>query len=397
VINTDNLSVVYGEDFQTSSYTQVMRGHKSAYKYINTNITEFMRLVPETDSKESAEAIVEILNKNELDKEVVKQFLGRQETILESLDNIQVEAYGLLFGQDKIVPAWDTIETYLSTCPDEIETLVDYIKRHVDELEGSKATDEEKNLQTLLLADNETLTFEQYGKLAKCFDKCFDVSDLGNFEDDRLKVIIDNNLVEYSKESIDFFKEKSEDLQAYFIIHFFDEIESVDELAFEFSNSLNLRLLNSELTIEQKKWLLDKIVVINDEEGKEELAKQVCYYYHISGIDESTDVELVVDAMEIITDEQEWKTKIDLINAINAKRPYNASIEERMINALGGGYLPLNSLGGQPITFDKKEENEALMNYLKENGHNVSKVIPEDDRIKVTFRKKKLLGEEAEK
>ena len=397
VINTDNLSVIYGEEFGISSYTQVMRGHKSAYKYINTSIAEFMRLVPETDTKESVEAILEILNKEELDKEVVKQFLGRQETIFESLDNVNVDAYVLLFGLDKIVPAWDTVETYLSTFPDELETLVDYIKRHVDELEGSKATDEEKNLQTLLLADNETLTFEQYGKLAKCFDKSFEVSELSNLEDDRLKVIIDNNLVEYSKESIDFFKEKSEDLQAFFIIHFFDEIESVDELDFDFSNSLNLRLLNSELTIEQKKWLLDKIVVINDEERKEELAKQICYYYHMSGVDESTDVEFIVDAMEIITDEQEWKTKIDLINAINAKRPYNASIEERMINALGGGYLPLNSLGGQPITFDKKEENEALMNYLKENGHNVSKVIPEDDRIKVTFRKKKLLGEEAEK
>ncbi len=397
VINTDNLSVIYGEDFQTSSYTQVMKGNKNAYKYINTNITEFMHLVPETDTKESVEAIVEILNKNELDKEVVKQFLGRQEVLFESLDNVNVGAYGLLFGLDKIVPAWDTVETYLSTCPDEIETLVDYIKRHVDELEGSKATDEDMNLQTLLLADNETLTIEQYGKLAKCFDKCFDVSDLGIFEDDRLKVIVENNLVEYSNESIDFFKEKSEELQAFFIIHFFDDVESDDELAFDFSNSLNLRLLNSELTIEQKIWLLDKIVVINDEEGKEELAKQVCYYYHISGIDENTDVELIVDAMEANTDEQEWKTKIDLINSINARRPYNVNIEERMIKALGGGYIPLNNLGGAPISFDNNEENRTLMNYLKEREHNVSRVIPEYGRIKVTFRKKKQVSEEPER
>ena len=396
VINEENLSVIYGEDFKTSSYTQVMKGNKSAYKYINSNLFEFMRLVPETDTKESVEAIVEILNKNELDKDVVKQFLGRQEVLFESLDNVNVGAYGLLFGLDKIVPAWDTIETYLSTCPDEIETLVDYIKRHVDELEGSKATDEDMNLQSLLLADNETLTIEQYGKLAKCFDKCFDVSDLGNFEDDRLKVIIDNNLVEYSNESFDFFKEKTEDLQAFFIIHFFDEIKSDVELDFEFSNSLSLRLLNSELTIEQKKWLLDTLVVLNDGEGKEELARQICHYYHISGVDENTDVEFVVEAMEAIPEGQEWKAKIDLINSINARCPYNVNIEERMIKALGGGYLPLNSLGGAPISFDNNEENRTLMNFLKEREHNVSRVIPEDNRIKVTFRKKKLVGEEPE-
>lgn len=388
VINADNLSVIYGEGFKTSSYTLVMKGNKSAYKYINSNLAEFMRLVPETDTKESVEAIVEILNSKDLDEEVVKQFLGRQEAIFDSLNNVNVDAYCLLFGLDKIVPAWDTIETYLSTCPNELETLVDYIKRHVEELEESKVTDEGKNLQTILLADNETLTIEQYGKLAKCFDKCFEVGELSNLEDDRLKVIVDNNLVEYSNESIDFFKERSEDLQAFFIIHFFDEVESDVELDFEFSNSLSLKLLNSGLTIEQKKWLLDTLIVINDGEGKEELARQICHYYHISSVDENTDVEFVVEAMEAIPDGQEWKTKIDLINTINTKRPYNASIEKRMIDALGGGYLPLNSLGGSPITFDKKEENETLMNYLKEMGHNVSKVIPEDDRIKVTFRKK---------
>lgn len=68
-----------------------------------------------------------------------------------------------------------------------------------------------------------------------------------------------------------------------------------------------------------------------------------------------------------------------------------------MIKSLGGGYPPLNSLGGAPISFDNNEENRTLMNYLKEREHNVSRVIPEDNRIKVTFRKKKLVGEEPER
>ena len=213
---------------------------------------------------------------------------------------------------------------------------------------------------------------------------------MANLEDARLVVLLNTGLIEYSKESVDFFKGKSDVLLAQFIIHFFDEIENDEELNFDFSNRLSLILLNSELTIEQKKWLLDNKVIINDVEGKEELAKQICYYYHIAGIDDNTDIDFVVDAMETNTDEKEWKTKIDLINTINARTPYNASIEGRMINALGGGYLSLNSLGGSPICFDNKEENWTLMNYLKEKGHNVSRVIPENDRIKVTFRKKSI-------
>ena len=388
VINEDNLFVIYGENYRISSYSQVMNGNESAYKYIKDNITVFVRLVPDTDTKESAEAIVEILNNTEIDREDAKKFLVRQEAILDSLENVNAGAYDLLFELDKIMPAWDTIETFLIERSGEFKMLVDYIKRHVDVLEESKATDENKVLQKTLLADNETLSLEHYSKLANCFDKCFEVSELSNLEEDRLKVVIDRDLVEYSKESIDFVKEKSEDLQNFYIIHFFDDIKSDEEPDFDFSNGLSLKLLNSELTIEQKKWLLDTLVVLDDGVEKGELAKLICYYYHVSGIDENTDVDFVVEAMEANTDEQEWKTKIDLVNTINARTSYNVSIEERMLKALGGGYLSLNSLGGAPVYFDNKEENQTLMNYLKDNKHNVSKVIPEGERIKVTFRKK---------
>lgn len=387
-INAENLFVIYGEDFNTSSYTQVMNGRKSVYKYINDNIVSFMTLVPESDTHETPEALVEILNNKLIDRKIVKNLLRKQENKLDDLSKVNADAYGLLFEIDKIVPTWDSIGIYCTTCPDEKEQVVEYIKKHVDDLETSKVQEEEKELQTLLLTDNETLPLKQYEKLANCFEYYFEISELANLEDARLGVLLNTGLIEYSKESVDFFKGKSDDLLALFIIHFFDEIENDEELNFDFSNRLSLILLNSELTIEQKKWLLDYAVVINDGEGKEELAKQVCYYYHIMGVDENTDVEFVVEAMEAITDEQEWKTKIDLINNINARRPYNASIEERMIKALGGGYLPLNSLGGPPITFDKKEENETLMLYLKENGHNVSKVIPEENHYKVTFKRK---------
>ena len=60
-----------------------------------------------------------------------------------------------------------------------------------------------------------------------------------------------------------------------------------------------------------------------------------------------------------------------------------------MLNALGGGYRELNSLGGNPITFDNREENRTLLNYLKEKEHNVNKVIPGENGIKVTFKRKK--------
>ncbi len=40
-INVENLSVIYGEEFKTSSYTQVIKGNKNVYKYIRENIADF--------------------------------------------------------------------------------------------------------------------------------------------------------------------------------------------------------------------------------------------------------------------------------------------------------------------------------------------------------------------
>lgn len=175
---------------------------------------------------------------------------------------------------------------------------------------------------------------------------------------------------------------------ASFIIHFFNEIQDDAEFDVSFSNALSLILLNSELTLEQKKWLLDTQISINEGESKHELVKQICVYSNKTGIDMDTDVEFVVNAMEEYSDESGWKVKIDLTNAINARFSYNTATEERMIKTLGGGYLKLNELGGAPAYFDNNEENRTLLHFLQEKEYNVSKVIPEEDRIKVTFRRK---------
>ena len=396
VINAENLSVIYGEGFKTSSYTQVMNGKKSVCEYVNENIADFMRLLPETDTQESVKAILEIVNKKHIDGELVKQFLRRQEKKLENLDNVNAASYEFLFETDRIIPSWGVIDKYYSTCPNDTKQVVEYVKRHVDELENSKSEEEDMGMQMLLLMDNETLTSEQYEKLAKCFDEYFNTSELANLDNERLKAVVNNDLVEYNKESVDFFKGKSEELLAYFIIHFFGEIEKDENFDVSFSNGLSLRLLNSELTLERKKWLLDTQILMNDGGDKQELAKQVCYYTKETGVDKNTDVDFVVEAMETYTDVAGWKIKIDLINAINGAFTYNSGREERMLNALGGGYRELNSLGGNPITFDNREENQTLLNYLKENGHNINRVIPGEDGIKVTFKRKKTGSEEGE-
>jgi len=387
-INGDNMAIIYGDDFFTSSYTQVKNGRKDVYEYVKEHIADFINIVPTNDDSESIEAIEEIVNSKELEDAQVRKFVGMQKQQLESLDNVITERYGLLFELDKVKSLWENVKMYFSKKPDEDAIVKEYIKRHADELSAQKCEEDEADLQMLLLSDNDTLTEEEYEKLAGCFSAIFEIEEIELLDEERLKVILNNGMIEYSKKAVKFFMDKSEGLYVEFIKHFCQEVVADDDYQGTMSNEVSIKLLNSDLTLEQKKSLLDGIVILNDDEGQEELAKLVCFYYSQVEMDKNADVALLVKALDVYHEDNDWHTKIRLINSINATFGYKAERETSMLNALGGGYPVLNMIGGVPAFFDKNEENETLMNFLRDEGHNVNKVKQAEDKLKVTFKRK---------
>ena len=387
VISTDNLRVIYGSEFDVCSYSRIQLGVKEISNYLNKNIETTLAAFPNSDTKELESAIRALTGFEQLSVEQLKSFVERQELVLQEWGDIRKDCIPLFVKADKIKATWTNVKVaYLQMT--EKSDVLDFVIKHVSELADQKADDEEMTLQRWLLGNNETLSDEQFGKIAPCFDKIFEVDEVKTLSDYRLNQLIGANLIEYSDEFSAFYAEKSSRLFAEYLIHFFDEVIADENFNQIISNAVGGDILDSQLNLSQKVVFLNKYVVLNDDADKKRFAHMIVSCYNEHGVDENSDVDLIVDALVADTATESWYVKISLINKVNTAWPYDKEREERMLKSLGDEYLKLNELFGM-AHFEDKEVNKTLLDYLQEKGHYVNKVYPPvDGQIKVTFKSK---------
>ena len=148
---------------------------------------------------------------------------------------------------------------------------------------------------------------------------------------------------------------------------------------------MGLRILNSKLTLEQKKRFLNECLFITKEsQDAWELAKLVCFYYNLCGV-HGADKELVTDAITVYQGTESWESKIKLINKCNEVWSYDLERENKLLDGLGDEYHKLTYARGW-ASFDINEHNKTLLDYLKGKGHYISKVEEKKGQYYVTFK-----------
>ena len=165
----------------------------------------------------------------------------------------------------------------------------------------------------------------------------------------------------------------------------FDEFKKDESFGVKIPNETGIQILNSHLTIEQKKYFIDKLACPLAEDGLDEYSHLICFYYSQMPIDDDTNVSTIINALDMCNEKTGWKQKIDLINRINEALPYDETTEKALLHSLGGEYLNLSTYRGVSH-FDDNEENRKLLYYLLDKGHYVSKVKQEEGSLKVTFK-----------
>ena len=264
--------------------------------------------------------------------------------------------------------------------------MLQYIIDHYEDLAETKLVENEaKPLQMILMCDNNTLPIEIYKALLPCFDYCFEAEEIKELDIDRLRVVLDADYIEYTQESKELYASKGAKLFGDFLVHFFDEFKKDESFGVKIPNETGIQILNSHLTIEQKKYFIDKRACPLEEDGLDEYSHLICFYYSQMPIDNDTSVSIIINALDMCNEQTAWKQKIDLINRINEALPYDETIETALLHSLGGEYLNLSTYRGVSH-FDDNEENRKLLYFLLENGHYVSKIKQEEGSLKVTFR-----------
>lgn len=391
-INDHNLFVIYGEEYRKMAITKVLNGTKGLKDYITKDIELLFKNLPVESKKESEQSLVYMANQESLSDEQLAGFLQDQQNSIISLSSVPSARYQLLLTRDYVVPSWDNVRQYF-THFDDLSVVSNFINKHAAEWPTEKLKDGDEQLQQLLFCDNTTLSNETFSILSPYCYYLFEPKQLDGLSENRLEILLDANLLEYSNDFNQFISSKyTPRLFAKYLVKYYDALmKDEGQRDFENSNLLGIEILNSTLSIEQKRYFLKEfgriITAEGHDEGIEDYARLICEFYHTNGIEpEQTDFSLVTQALENYHAEGSWQTRIELINMVHQAVDYVPSRTNRMVISLGDPYNELVSYANKTI-LDDNAQNNRLVDYLKENQPYINKKTPDKGYIKITYHR----------
>ena len=390
-ITQDNMSVILGEPFYAASYSTIVKCEKEKLiDYLDGHIAETVLTFPDTSINEEEMPMKKLLNNSYVDKEWKKSYFEKQSLVMKTFDGLEDENVEYVLSTDKIDPAWNNVSHALEKS--DIQVLKTFVSLHTQELgtqfcalsDGHKVV-----LEQTLFANNDFLTIDAYSVLVKQFDIPLDVSDLDGLEEERMALLVEHGLVSFSEAGLEMLSSYQSSTIAHYVVDHFEDYKEYAENFIEFcNNEFGEYLLESILSDVHKDYYLSHIApseLVKDDHYRS-YSKLICEYLNQRVISSETNLDLAAEAIRGYSERGDWFVKIALINKINAFAGYEIERVTKMINALGGGYVELNSYYGA-IALDDNPQNRELLQFLVENGHYVNKFYPRDDgKLKVTFK-----------
>ncbi len=390
-ITLNNLRVIYGDDFEHSSFTQIYKGNEKVKAYLLQNVNNVMALVPETSINEAEETLVALIDNVDISDDILAEYVQGQNVQIDVAEIKIDNRLPKLLATAIIRPTWENVGNCYKRVKDK-QLLVDYVKRNVDELNKYKCeVDNAFDLESLLLEKSNMINEEEYGKLVSCFLEPLDANQIEGLSETCLRYLNNQDLLYFDDDTIIIMSSQTDKLFAEYLKMNFEEFISYeDELPVNITNGVGIELLNSALTLEQKKQFMKQYPFDKEGEKAREYAPIYCFYSEKIGDYADVDMSALIDAMEMTENGGEcWRLKMSIINQINRTLKYNQERETRLLNTLGDPYNQFSHYGYHTPKLDNNLENTELLEYLKVNHPFVSDVKPTiGNQWKITFKHK---------
>ena len=394
-INIENLRIIYGEKFDESAYTHIYMGKKEILEYVLPKFNALLDKIPETSIHEEPEVIVKLINNKDLDFDSLLDYIIKQEKQID-LNNVDDTYLMPLIEQtDKVRPTWENVNrAYIVVDAADDKIVAQFVKRNIDEFVLAKCEVENAyEIEKMLLLETNEFEDDEYNKIAACFTAQMSQTELEKtgVSDEHMRVLISNGLLLFNVEMFDYIEANySMQILASYVIANYAAFVVDEDIVSKESNALGIEILNSTLSLNEKRLYIEKYPFAEDGEMAEEYAGSYCFYSNEIGDYENINMEALIDAMGMIREgEVNWRLKMSIINQINRTLEYNQDRETQLLNTLGDPYDKLSDYGYHTRKFDNNQENNELLEYLKENHPFVSDVRPTIwNKLKVTFRHK---------
>lgn len=383
----DDAVVSYG----TASYTTILENCKEiTIAYINTQLDKCLKSIfPTSSVLESEKTLVALLNMNDnlLNSEIRDNYLLNQTYKIGDLKKINDQMWSSALILNIIKPSWENISLYFESVKYTLDSeLVDFVEENIDTICDIIVPDtlNQEIVERLFIdfiGSNE-LSLEAYKQLNPLFQKSFDNYDLSQLEEERIFYLIQNNGIEYSDYN---YKMIDENFSYKTIFEFFkqNKNEFLDDLGnHSLDEELIARLIDSTLfTNVEKQNILDTNLLDTSITKKEtaDILLRYCISYETADIAQQC-------MFKILSLCSRNNTRIKFATILLNKLGWSQRNITIVLETLGDKYGELTKKRVRPI-FKNTQENKEFLEKLKLKGY-ISKVIPKDDKIKVTTKYK---------
>ncbi|WP_163340048.1 ATP-binding protein [Desulfopila sp. IMCC35008] len=198
----------------TNNTTLIKRVERDFNSYLHDILLEL-----QGNSKEDIPAILAVVHHDTLDQEDLREFLGRQTTLLPTLEDVPERLHSMLFQLGKIEPTWMNCHYFIEGEGFEEESLVSYLDRDVVRaaiLKYPIPSDSDSLRLRQFLINAGSLSDVSYKEYAHAFPSTFKNFPVG-LESDKLRILISEEKITFTTENLGALTD-NRDLQVLFVV-----------------------------------------------------------------------------------------------------------------------------------------------------------------------------------
>ena len=334
---------------ESLNYSRIKQTNNENFiAYVNNNISAVIVVLKNTNKDDSVDNILYILNSNDIEANVKKQYLTGAINRIEDFSGIVSSAlYDIAIETRIVLPTWDNTSFYFSSCKEEIpDIFYDYINYYAEELSQEKCSVSLENTTDLYvdLFGYNQLSIENYKKLLPSFAGEFPQIDLlAGLEHKRLSILISSGRVPFSQQVLAEIN-KTNALAEYISFHSKAFMQQLD-WEYNFNNRNVQEILSSGVFSIDEKYNIIGIIPFDIIQSSQSIANIVvdtfCKKQKINLTNDSL-IDLVKASSDIIK-------KLELIVIAIKNDCHDHIIIRQLLNNIGDSYIEVGEKSKKPL------------------------------------------------
>ena len=374
-LNRDNLCIVVNylnqmnsADINNINLKRITNTeHKQVIAYVKQNITSCIYEFSHTVNDENVESILFILNDQTIDQEEKIAYLQKQQSRIESIENIAEEARELAIDLFLLEPCWENVAAHfaLSECK-VTEPLKHYIEHYKTELGGLACDDtiaEKESLFDALIGSN-ILEIETYKAIGNSFRYTLNAeSYLADLESDRLDYLIDAHKVAFTKENTS--AVSSHRTSTFFKYLINNKNEFLKEAgSITYSSELAIVLFTTNTLSMQEKAVIAPFLNANIIGSNSKLASEICSLLL------ATNIELNEQCLiSVVANSDDIENCVKVMGHAIRKHPHNIQFIEKLLQNLSAPYADIAIHDRKHPVLERNDYNKWLLDVLTNIGY----------------------------